>query len=202
MISVKSRLGFLRIIIALFLFVPPAYPQTGNDAWNDYAADPYAHANIPNNAYAGYRGGRAEIPDVPVVVDVTDFGGIGNDATDNTEAFKAAILAAWREGGGAVYIPPGTYVVERIIHLRHDGVVLRGAGKDVTTIKFINNLDDALTSFNTGSGGTNWFWQGGLLWISPAAQISYNFSLELDYGGVDYGSDTGKWWQEEPSGKF
>jgi hypothetical protein len=43
---------------------------------------------------------------------VTDavYGAKGDNSTDNTQAFKKAIDTARKEGGGIVYVPPGTYL--------------------------------------------------------------------------------------------
>ncbi len=172
---------------------------TASTVWQDFAANPYNHLNIPNNAYAGYRGGKMPIPDVPVVVNLLDHGGNGDGLTDNTEAFQRAIEAAWIAGGGAVYIPAGVYVVDKMIHLNKSGVVLRGAGRDQTTILLTGNMDTAVGPMHTGTGGTHWFWQGGMIWMGPAAQLRRNFVYDSIHQGVNMGVDTGAWWPDEPS---
>jgi hypothetical protein len=106
------------IVSVLFLgHLAPLAAQTGNDLWAQYALSPDTHSNIPNNSFAGYRGGEVPIPDVPVVANLASFGGVGDGTTDNTQAFVDAIDAAWRAGGGAVLIPAGTFRVEEMIHL-------------------------------------------------------------------------------------
>ena len=40
---------------------------------------------------------------------VTDFGAKAEPGFDNRAAFQAAIDAAWRDGGGVVYVPDGHY---------------------------------------------------------------------------------------------
>ena len=178
----------------------PALAAGGGTAqiWEDYAAAPHAHPKLPNNAYAGYRGGTVPIPDVPVVADLLDFGGNGDGVTDNTAAFQRAIEAAWRAGGGAVHIPPGVYVVDKMIHLNQSGVVLRGSGPEATTIRFPNDLDHAVGPLIDGHGNTHWFWQGGLLWMGPAAQLFRDFRRNAVHEGVNMGVDTGTWWPESP----
>jgi polygalacturonase len=126
-----SFIGFA-VGFLLSAFSASANP-TASSVWLDFAANPHNHQNIPNNAYAGYRGGKMPIPDVPVVVNLLDFGGNGNGLADNTQAFQNAIEAAWIAGGGAVYVPPGVYVVDKMIHLNQSGVVLRGAGSKVSS---------------------------------------------------------------------
>lgn len=172
--------------------------STATEVWQDFAANPHQHQNIPHNAYAGYRGGRMAIPDVPVVVNLLDFGGVGDGLTDNTAAFGRAIEAAWQAGGGAVLIPAGTYVVQEMIHLNQSGVVLRGAGRDQTTLRFPNDLNHAIGTFIDGNGNTHWFWQGGLVWMGPASQLRRDFRLNTNHEGVNLGVDTGTWWPEQP----
>ena len=176
-----------------------ASPTTATEVWQSFVDNPHRHQNIPNNAYAGYHGGKIPIPDVPVVVNLTDFGAVGDGLTDSTEAFKKAIEAAWLAGGGAVFIPAGVYRIEKMIHLNQSGVVLRGAGADQTRLLFPNQLNAAISPFIEGSGITRWFWQGGLVWMGPAKQLRRDFRLNFQHDGVQMPADTGAWWPEQPS---
>jgi hypothetical protein len=74
------------------------------------------------------------VPDLPVTVRVTDHGAKGNGSTDDWAAIEAAIDAL-PSSGGVVYFPAGTYVVKKTLQLG-DGVVLRGAGSDATSLEF------------------------------------------------------------------
>jgi hypothetical protein len=145
--------------------VSTATAETGADLAAQYREAPDTHPLIPNVSYAGYRAGEMAPPDVPVVVNLRDFGGKGDGKTDNRDAFRQAIEAAWIKGGGAVEIPDGTYVVDGMILLDRDGVVLRGESRDGTTIKFSKPLGDILGA--PGHGSSPWNWSGGLLWIGP-----------------------------------
>ena len=80
----------------------------------------------------GVRGG---IPDVEAVFNVEGFGAEGNGITDDAAAFQAALDAALAEGGGAVVVPPGTFLLRSPIFLG-DGVVLRGSGATTTFLDF------------------------------------------------------------------
>jgi len=86
----------------------------------------------------GIPGGVSE---VPVVVNVLDYGAVADNSTDNRIAFNDAIAAAVAAGGGAVWVPPGTYRFtsandyNSTIDLR-SGVVLRGAGREATHLVF------------------------------------------------------------------
>ncbi|MCP4199635.1 MAG: dockerin [Proteobacteria bacterium] len=81
------------------------------------------------------------IPELPIVNNVLDFGAVSDNQTDNRIAFQNAINAAAAIGGGAVWVPAGTYrftsttAYNSSIDLR-SGVVLRGAGMDATHLVF------------------------------------------------------------------
>jgi hypothetical protein len=47
------------------------------------------------------------------VFNVTHFGAVGNGVTGDTDAIKATIDAADAAGGGIIYFPPGSWVVEK-----------------------------------------------------------------------------------------
>ncbi|GAB3784618.1 hypothetical protein GCM10028818_44630 [Spirosoma horti] len=68
----------------------------------------------------------------------------GNGSTNDQTAIQAAIDRASADGGGIVFLPAGTYKLTspyfEYIHMR-DRVVLQGAGKDQTLLKFGYQLD-------------------------------------------------------------
>ncbi|MCC5807972.1 MAG: hypothetical protein JJU00_16720 [Opitutales bacterium] len=165
----RLQAGFsAALAMGLCAFTAAASGQTttsGTLLWDQFVQNPHDHSHIPNVSYAGYRRGEAPVPEVPVVTNVMDFGAMADGTGDNSRAFREAIDAAWYAGGGAVFIPEGTYRIEQIILLHRDGVVLRGAGKGQTVLHFANPLLEALGS--TGPGTQQWNWTGGLLWIGP-----------------------------------
>ncbi|MEY9873108.1 hypothetical protein ABH931_002589 [Streptacidiphilus sp. MAP12-33] len=65
-------------------------------------------------------------------LDVRDFGADPTGATDSADAFDAAVAAAQRTGR-TVWVPPGTYQVNR--HIIVDHVTIQGAGNWYTVIK-------------------------------------------------------------------
>ncbi len=87
--------------------------------------------NYPDFSRAGIPGG---IPMLPVIVDATDFGARSDDEADDAVAIQAAIEAAASRGGGAVMLPAGNYYIDAPLVIRHDGVVLRGAGRASTRL--------------------------------------------------------------------
>lgn len=63
---------------------------------------------------------------VPGLVNVLDYGAKGDNVTDNTQAFNAAIAACAAANGGIVYAPPGGYHFAGSISLA-EGCELRGS---------------------------------------------------------------------------
>jgi Pectate lyase superfamily protein len=72
------------------------------------------------------------VQNVPHSVSVLDFGADPTGAADSAGAFDAAIVAA-KANGRSVFIPAGTYQVNR--HIVVDNVTIKGAGSWWTIIK-------------------------------------------------------------------
>lgn len=51
------------------------------------------------------------------MVSVKDFGAVGDGVTDDTTAIQAAFTAIRTAGGGSIYFPSGTYIVDRSIRI-------------------------------------------------------------------------------------
>ena len=66
----------------------------------------------------------------------TQFGAKGDGRTDDTKSIQDAVNAAAAAGGGVVYLPKGTYLSSTII--MDKGVVVKGEGRDVSEVIFIN----------------------------------------------------------------
>jgi hypothetical protein len=87
----------------------------------------------------GYASGEKAIPWISQSVNVKSFGAKGDGHTDDTWAvIKAIEQARW---GSAVFFPAGKYVITKRIDIRKQ-VVLRGAGRDATTLYFPYSLAD------------------------------------------------------------
>lgn len=74
---------------------------------------------------------------------------VGDGVTDDLDAINAAVQAAYDAGGGVVFIPAGTYLIDGTIAPKNN-VTIRGAGSAVTTLLM------SLTSTSSPiSGGTS-----------------------------------------------
>ena len=125
---------------------------------------------LPDFSFAGYQRGERPLPDVEQAADVTDFGARGDDDEDDFEAFRRAIEAT---ESGAIYVPPGRYVISDILEIRKSGIVIRGAGPDQTRLYFPNDLEDVRpnkAATTTGLPTTNYSWSGGFLWVRGGGQ--------------------------------
>lgn len=164
-----DRRDFLRVSAATAasacLTAAPASAQRPqwNRWWREYLAAPDTHPLIPNVSHAGYRRGEVRIPHRPVRVSVTGFGAVGDGTTDCTSAFNAAVAAVGASGGGTVFVPPGEYLLTGVVWVHDSGVVLRGAGRDRTTLRF----DRSLTDCYRPAVRNEWSWSGGLVWFVP-----------------------------------
>ncbi len=87
----------------------------------------------PNWLEVGIDGG---IPYVADSIPARDFGAIPDDEIDDSVAIQAALDHAEQQGGGAVTLEPGHYVLGFPLFIHGDGVVLRGAGQDRTVLSF------------------------------------------------------------------
>src|SRR6266581_4902361 len=87
----------------------------------------------------------------PSFFNVTDFGAVGNGIADDTDAIAQAMNAASSSfltgQGGAVVLPPGTYLSSPITLLSN--VALWGAGPKATILKLKGGANADLLSANT-----------------------------------------------------
>jgi hypothetical protein len=122
-------------------------------------------SRLPDFSHAGYRRGEAPLPQVPVVANVRDFGATGDGETDDSAAIKRAIAEA---GEGAIFFPPGRYLITDILEITRGNIVLRGAGPDQTVLYFPTPLNDIRPNMGATTGGqptSNYSWSGGFVWV-------------------------------------
>ena len=160
-----------RCFLALALF---AFPLLGgvepvaamhSRLWGERGEAWQVDGPLPDFSRAGFREGDAALPVLPQSADVRDFGAKGDGVTDDTRAIQAAVEAT---SAGAVYLPPGRYLISDFIRIRRPGVVLRGAGPERSVLWFPRGLD-ALhpRERKTASGtvATGYSFEGGFVTI-------------------------------------
>lgn len=104
---------------------------------------------------------------------VKDYGAVGNGVADDYAGIQAAIDAAAAAGGGAVYVPPGTYLVGRPLRIKTSNIRLLGAGRYASTIR------------------SNGLFYGPLLYVGvdltvpTAASLLTGAGSSIDLGGQD-----------------
>lgn len=119
------------IILSLFLTLFAGCDcQENNTGWMPkiLSAEVQKEHFLPDYSFAGYKWGEEEIPDVTgTVLDVTEFGAIPNDKKDDTQAILAAVKKAHEiEDNVVVYLPPGRYILKKIVNMNRSNIVLRG----------------------------------------------------------------------------
>jgi hypothetical protein len=149
-----------------FASAAPEPPAQKAALWQEFAANPYDHPQIPNVAYAGYRTGETP-PRRPVRVNVLRYGAKNDGSADASVAINKAIVDVGRSGGGAVLVPAGTYRIDDIIRIGYDNVVLRGAGSGKTVLHATRSLEEivGINRSRYGSENSAWSWSGGLVWV-------------------------------------
>ena len=77
-----------------------------------------------------------DIPDN--TVSLTDFGGVGDGVTLNTEAFRKAISALTKKGGGRLIVPQGVWLTGPIVmkdnidlHIERNAIVMMSPDKSL-----------------------------------------------------------------------
>lgn len=92
---------------------------------------------------------------------VTTFGATGNGTTDDRASIQLAIDAAKAAGGGIVYFPKGTYLLNsvhptvsgQILVVDGNNIFLEGEGRGVSILKVGNNLHYSAVDFENMVGG-------------------------------------------------
>jgi hypothetical protein len=108
----------------------------------------------------GWGGGRTLRVRAPTgwpqrIFNVREYGARGDNVTDDSQAFRQALEAAERQGGGIVYCPAGTYRLTGTFRLPNR-VIVRGDGKDLTWLKWPQTVPrsnaDFISAALTGTG--------------------------------------------------
>ena len=111
------------------------------------------------------------------VFDVAAFGAVASDHVDDTAAFKAALAAAERNGGGIVQVPPGRFQLRDAIKIpRH--TLFRGTGRNLTSV-YWPDTDYPPPAFIEASGDFgiediffhSGFYECGLVVVHPTIHV-------------------------------
>ncbi len=108
---------------------------------------------------------------------VTDYGAVGDGVTDCNPAFKKAIAACTKAGGGRVVVPKGTFLTNGPIHL--DNNVNLHVTKDAT-IMFGTNFDDYLPHVRVRWEGTECYNYSPLVYAYKKTNIAITGSGALN----------------------
>ena len=141
------------------------------------------------------------------VVYAKDYGATANDSTTDSAAIRKAILAAQGKGGGIVRLGPGEYLIDEYTGPGYyqglwinEGVELRGAGIDATTVTFrrtgygtpnqaiwTDGFDGrtAITSMTINFAPSSWYPSRGIL---GSVRIE-NVKITVDNFGTHIGTE-------------
>ncbi|KAF8061410.1 hypothetical protein HT031_004501 [Scenedesmus sp. PABB004] len=132
-------------------------------------------------SFAGYGAGLEAIPDAPVAVDVRrDFEAAGDGVTDDTAAVLAA-LKATQAGGGVIFFPPGRYLLRNKLNISSNQV-LRGAGRDATTLLFNTSLQQLYgwgPRWRAGQEASPYTWSGALISTQRETYLDDGWRMRL-----------------------
>ena len=123
------------------------------------AGPPKGSSTVSKNVYASHANPAwRRYP--PHVYDVRELGAAGNGSADDTFAFEQALLRVKEDGSGVVYVPPGTYVITRVLRLypntfirMEDGAVLKKMGDPNIVNKLFVNGDIGNPDYAQGYEG-------------------------------------------------
>ncbi|RRJ96100.1 endopolygalacturonase [Opitutaceae bacterium TAV4] len=92
----------------------------------------------PNWKYVGIPGGIPQKSASPVVVGPETFA--AHAGRDIAPLLNEAVRRAAAQGGGAVELPAGTFLLESPVIVRDSGVTIRGAGRDRTRLIYQEHI--------------------------------------------------------------
>lgn len=159
---------------------------TGGSVTVDDKIDPYSTNPVQNKAVANeiVRLEQEILRENEAAehnrINVLDHGAVGDGVTDDRPAIVAAFEKAKTMLPCEVYFPAGTYGISNGITVTMEygtgGLRVRGAGWDVTTIKY-------LESYNPDQPGNQWYalriWPVGMPKVKPANEEEYLHDISI-----------------------
>ncbi|WP_309396908.1 glycosyl hydrolase family 28-related protein [Cerasicoccus maritimus] len=153
------------LLLGAGLLASETKAQQYSELWGQAGEKWSAGSRLPDFSYAGYHFGEDPLPDVEVACSVKDFGAVGDGVHDDTQAFKDAIAQTER---GAIFVPPGRYLITDILWIEKPHLVLRGAGPDRSVLycpKPLEKIKPHPSATTEGRPTSNYSWSGGIVWI-------------------------------------
>ena len=142
-----------------------AFGGQSSDLWGANGERWAPASRLPDFSFAGYHCGEAPLPNVAPGVSIKQFGAKGDGIADDTQAFLRALAEVKT---GAIEIPPGRYMITKILEITRPGLVLRGAGTDKTCLFCPTTLNQVRPNWGattTGERTSNYSWSGGFVWF-------------------------------------
>ncbi len=129
------------------------------ESWDTDEATPGIQSRLPFFAFAGYRDGN-QLPRPGCTLLIADFGAVPDDQQDDTDAFWQALAQARLTSSvtspEVICLDSGVYNLSRQLHLSQSGMVLRGAGRSSTTLKFAQGMIAQTYPEFIGNVSSNW----------------------------------------------
>jgi hypothetical protein len=141
------------ILLAWGAMVSAGETQGFSELWGKGGEKWTPQSRLPDFSFAGYHCGDKAIPDVPVVSSVKKYGALGDGVHDDTQAFVDAIAAV---EAGAIDIPPGRYLITKMIQIEKGGIVLRGAGIDQSVLVMPKSLLEVIVPDSSREPATHY----------------------------------------------
>ena len=141
-------------------------PRDLRDVLEAWCSSPSTHPIMGDWRRVGYRRGE-QLPQRPgPTVEARRLGISPDDPTDVSDRLQAALDELGESGGGVLQLDAGPHVLERPLFVHHSNVVLRGAGKDATTLFFPRPLAESVHP------GTFWSWTGGQVFFTSRERLA------------------------------
>ncbi len=119
-------------------------------------------SRLPDYSWAGYHCGDRPIPKVPAATQAGDVGLTGDGVTDDAPALQKALDTT---RNGAVVLPPGRFLINSPVTIRHGNVVLRGSGSGKTVLVIPRSLQRVQMAAKPKAPKVTFSFSGGFITI-------------------------------------
>jgi hypothetical protein len=141
-------------------------PRDVRDLLDAWCSSPSTHPIMGDWRRVGYRRG-APLPQHPgPTVEASRVGIPAGDPRDVSRRLQSALDELGASGGGVLQLDSGRYLLEQPLFVHDSNVVLRGAGKQATTLFFPRPLAESVHP------GTFWSWTGGQIFFTSRERLA------------------------------